>query len=475
MNRGNEIATIILQVNSTGFNEILSAPLNANDYTEVFNMAFISSKEAYTFENAGIKNSGKSTREFAKQSYKIKLNEFKTTGFKELLYGRTTLKLRAHETDPTFVREKLAIDCLTAAGAATVQGQYIRLYVNNEPLGLYLMIDDSTNNFIDNILHGGNQSYEFTGPTYKGNAVNETFEGNLVYKDDNQESYPDDIYALEHKGYMKLKKADEKTPLIEFMRQLSQIDPTQAVNGKGEIDNLMNSQHTLIHMALNFMIGSWDGFWHQASNWYINKDLSNNQWTFMSYDFDETFGLGAAPYMATTPYSNFSRPNTQRPLIDVFLNSPYYKAEFEKVMTTLVKRFFKASVLGPRVEAHAAMLREDAIWDLSLEPKSPGIRPQWTLWNFDNNMNATDGNTMGVIEWVNTRSTALQQQLNITDVDDLPPLEEYNNPNVWDQNNYEKKEIGKKENAAVTSGASSRSIVSVTSLLALVCITQLFI
>jgi hypothetical protein len=66
-------------------------------------MTYISNKELFTFSNAGLKNSGASSKEFGKQSFKIKLNEFVTQGDKELLYGRTTVKLRAHETDPTFV------------------------------------------------------------------------------------------------------------------------------------------------------------------------------------------------------------------------------------------------------------------------------------------------------------------------------------------------------------------------------------
>ncbi|KAF1807017.1 coth protein-domain-containing protein, partial [Mucor lusitanicus] len=429
MNRSDEIATIILEANATGFNEILANPLGDHDYTQVSRLTYIANKEVFSFTNAGIKNSGQSTKEFAKQSYKVKLNEFTKTGPKELIYGRTTIKLRAHETDPTFVREKLMLDCLAASGGATLQGSFVRLFVNNKPMGLYLMIDDSTTNFINAALRGGNQKFQYTGPTYKGNAMNPSFEGNLVYKDDLQESYNDTIYKLEDEGNMKkdMNKTNEKTPLIEFIKELSTIDPTQMVDEatKGPLEKLLNPHNLMIHMALNFLSGSWDGFWHQASNYYLTKETSSGQWTFISYDFDETFGLGAPRYMSTTPYENFTRPDSQRPLIDAVIKSPYYKAEFEKVVQTLVKRFFKASAINPRLEAWKAMLREDVEYDLSLPAESVGIKPQWTLWNFENNLNATDGESMGVAEWVNARSVAVQQQLNFNDVDDLPPLGPY--------------------------------------------------
>lgn len=371
-------------------------------------------------------------------------------------------------------REKLMLDCLAASGGATLQGSFARLFINNEPYGLYLMIDDSTTNFINAALRGGNQKFQYTGPTYKGNALNPSFEGNLVYKDDLQESYNDTIYKLEDEGNMKkdMNVTNEKTPLIEFIKELAAIDPTQAVDeaNKGNLEKLLNPQHLMIHMALNFLSGSWDGFWHQASNYYLTKDTSSNQWTFISYDFDETFGLGAPRYMSTTPYDNFTRPDSQRPLIDVILKSPYYKAEFEKTVQTIVKRFFKASTINPRLEAWKQMLKEDVEFDINLEPKSVGIKPQWTIWNFENNLNTTDGESMGVAEWVNARSVAVQQQLNFNDADDLPPLGPYMTENTWDATNYEKEEIDDKKNNAANGGGDSssagRNIVSFTTTLA---------
>jgi hypothetical protein len=371
------------------------------------------------------------------------------------------------------------LDMMGASGGATLQGSFARLFVNNEPFGLYLMIDDATTNFMNAALHGGNQKYQYTGPTYKGNAMTPEFEGNLVYKDNLQESYNDTIYKLEDAGNLKktLNKTDEKTPLIEFIRELSLIDPTQAADAtnKGSLEKLIDPQHTIIHMAMNFLSGSWDGFWHQASNYYLNKDTSSNQWTLISYDFDETFGLGAPRYMATTPYGNFSRPTSQRPLVDAILKSPYYKAEFEKAIQTIVKRFFKQSVIKPRLDVWTQMLKEDVAWDLSLEPKSPGIKPQWTLWNFENNMLATDGESMGVAEWIDARSLAVQQQLNFNDVDDLPPLGPYISQNTWDPNNYEKEDVKEKGADGKESGAA-RNLVSFTATLAAaVCVVQILL
>ncbi|KAI8981834.1 coth protein-domain-containing protein [Mycotypha africana] len=442
MNQSNEIVTIILKANVTGLNEILTDPLREHEYTEVSQMTYIANKEIFTFQHAGIKNSGKSTKDFAKQSFKLKLNQFAKT--KDMLYGRTTFKLRAQQTDPSIIREKLAYDCLGAAGAATLQGHFARLFINEEAFGLFLMSDDSGSTFINDVLHSGDQSYGNTGPTYKGNAMSPQLEGNLVYIDDSVASYDSDVYDIDDYGNMKttLNKTNQLVPLIEFMKQLSSIDSTRDidVNTRGALEKLIHSpQHLILHMAVNFLIGATDGFWRQASNYYLQLDTGSHLWTLISFDFDETFGLNIERSVATEPYTSYSRPNSQRPLIDAVLKSPYYKAEFEKTIQTLVKRFFKPSVINPRLEALEAMLREDFEWDLAIPRKSPGAVPMWSLTTFEKSLKKTDeGDEASVAEWVQLRAVSLQQQLKFSDVDDLPPLEPYVNKYVWDPNHPDK-------------------------------------
>ncbi|KAI9484702.1 coth protein-domain-containing protein [Zychaea mexicana] len=432
MNKSDEIATIIMQANMTAVNEILSDPKGDHEYALVESMTYINSRDAFTFRNSGFRNSGKSSKEFTRQSFKIKLNEYTEKGAeKQLLYGRTTVKLRAQPADPTMMREKLAFDCLAAAGAATLGASWTRLFVNGQPMGLYLMIDDATTSFIDNVLHGGDHDYPHTGPTYKGNAITPQEEGNLVYHGDNIALYPESMYELEDEGAngdLFPNKSDEIVPLIGFMRDLSNVELAQDAENRGNLGNLMdNSHHTLLHLAINFLSGAWDGLWHQASNYYLNQNLESKRWTMITYDYDEVFGIGVDPSVATTPYQNFSRANSSRPFIDVHLESPYYRGEFEKILQTIVKRYFKPSIIDARLDAWRTMLQADQHWNLELPARSPGtINTTWTIWNFENNIENTDGQVMGIKEWVRNRSAAVCEQLSFTDEDDLPPLGPYN-------------------------------------------------
>lgn len=102
MNISNEIATIIMSVNTTALAGFNSEPLKEQDDAQITDIAYINSKEVYTFQNAGLSTSGQSTKDFSKQSWAIDLNKYnKNSTTTNLLFGRTALKLRAEETDAT--------------------------------------------------------------------------------------------------------------------------------------------------------------------------------------------------------------------------------------------------------------------------------------------------------------------------------------------------------------------------------------
>lgn len=103
MNQSNEIATIIMTVNATQLDAFNQNPTAKLDDAQVSQLAYISSKEVFTFQNAGLSTSGQSTKDFSKQSWAIELDKYNPkNASKSLLFGRTALKLRAEETDATF-------------------------------------------------------------------------------------------------------------------------------------------------------------------------------------------------------------------------------------------------------------------------------------------------------------------------------------------------------------------------------------
>ncbi|KAI8375491.1 coth protein-domain-containing protein [Blakeslea trispora] len=416
MSRSNEIATILLKADMKSLDEILQDPEGDHKYSHVYNMTYINSDSIFNFEGAGISNSGQSSKNYAKQSYKIKFNKY-NKGAKASLFNRKSVKLRAEAVDPTLVREKLYMDSLAAAGAATLNGHWVRLFVNNESFGLYLMIDDANDKLFENLVHGGAKT-NATGPIYKGNAMDHTREANLVYKGPSNSSYDfEDIYVLKKAGRDKsITKKSYTEPLITFMEQLNHTVIGSDAQTPGNISDLMdNTDHTMLHIALNFLAGSWDGVWYQASNFYLHQNRENFKWYLVSYDFDETFGnrLNNKELM-TVPYQNYTRPGSSRPLMDVFVKSPYYQPKFEEMLQTITKAFFNPQTIKARLDAWNEMLKDDIAWDYSLTARGAGREPVFTVDGFSNNMYSTVNGNMGILEWVSNRTSSLQNQLNFS-------------------------------------------------------------
>lgn len=214
--------------------------------------------------------------------------------------------------------------------------------------------------------------------------------------------------------------------ITEFIKRLNQVNVQEATDAQhpGAISQLINPQHTLIHMAINFLIGSWDGFWYQASNYYLHNELSTNTWTLITYDFDETYGNYLEDRrLNTVPYKNYARPESKRPLVEVFLNNSYYDHMFQETLKTIVKRFFKPSIINPRLHAWSKMLEEDIKWTRSIHGRSPGTTTAYTLNDFENGL--TGNSTDSINLWIKNRVESLTAQLHFSDKDDLPPLPAY--------------------------------------------------
>lgn len=285
-------------------------------------------------------------------------------------------------------------------------------------------MDDGSSHFFDAELFNGNANAPL-GVTYQGNAIGEQVQGNLVDLGNDSTKYSPDAYTVADYGQVKDQlKTNPLGPLMSFCHQLGAFNPSTATDAQhpGDITKLIDPQHTLIQLAINFLGGSWDGLWYAASNYYLTQNTASQNWTIITYDFDETFGNGAPANLANVSYENYVPGNESRPIATQFLQSPYYKTMFETTLKTIIKRFFKPSIINPRLEAQMKMLQEDIAWDRSLTKKSPGTDNHWTVDQFLTNVKTTSGGMMGIEDWVAQRSAATCQQLNITDTDDLPPL-----------------------------------------------------
>jgi len=147
-----EIATIHVTADPT---QIAALNANPNLATDIkVDFRWIDHHMIFDQKNITFKTSGKSSKDYQKQAYKFSFD----TDYNQTFFSRPNLKLRSEATDPTVMREKIYIDMLNAVGVPTQQGAYVRLFVNNNPFGLYLMVDDIKKSFVKQTIYGGDSN-----------------------------------------------------------------------------------------------------------------------------------------------------------------------------------------------------------------------------------------------------------------------------------------------------------------------------
>ncbi|KAF9976816.1 hypothetical protein BGZ73_007723 [Actinomortierella ambigua] len=389
----NQIATLHLTAPVAEVNN-----LNANPTQEVTTKAtvrFINDDTIYTQTNITLKTSGKSSKEFAKQSYKLSFDD----KYNQTFFHRPNIKLRAEATDPTYLRERIYIDMLNAAGIPTQQGAYVRLFINNEPYGLYLMVDDVKKSFIRQTILQDDDTKP-VGTLVQCNAASKADQADLVYKGPTNATYSDDAYILVTDPPA---TGDPLGGLIAFMKDLQDYNPASTPDPV----NYWNSTRLeldgfLRNMVLEYLGGAFDMYWMAGSNYFIYQNpVLNNRWQWIPTDYDGTFGSGFPTNVLTT-YHNYYNFQPDHPLVSkLIIQTPAIQALFNETLKTFVQWTFKPEAMNARIDAIHNMIAEDVAWDIATPKKSPGKQTGFTLEDFTNNLNvATKDMQYGVKAWI---------------------------------------------------------------------------
>ncbi|KAG0281798.1 hypothetical protein BGZ96_001018 [Linnemannia gamsii] len=412
-----QIATIHITAAVAEMQEMNTAPKADKDYRVTFR--FINSDTIYTQRNISLQTAGKSSKEHSKQSFKFKFD----TDFNQTFFSRPNIKLRSMVQDPTMIREKLYIDVLNSVGIPTQQGAWVRLFVNNKPYGLYLMVDDIKKSFLKQTVHGGDGKID-VGNLVQMNAWE--LKADLVYKGPNTAQYCDYCYVVQSEGYIS-PPTNPLQELIAFMKDLQDFDPasTDAIayweTNRIDLDGFLRS------MALEYLLGGFDLHWYSGSNYFMYRNptlgsISNGgKWQWIPTDMDGSFGSGyptstIPTYKTWADFSPAPAGRGDRPLIQkLILQNPQIQAKFDEVLKEIVSTVFKPEAMNPRAEAYHRMLSADAKWDLALVRLSTGINNNFTFADFNNNLKMQTKNMQsGVLPWIANMSSLVAQDLGFT-------------------------------------------------------------
>ncbi len=257
-----------------------------------------------------------------KKSFKLDIDEYVSD---QELFGMDKLNLNNCFLDPSFVREKCAYELCEAVGLPTERTNYAALYINGSYWGLYLIVEQYDQEFIESRFGSGEE-----GNLWKGEP-----HGSHEYLGANESAYYND-YELKTN-----EDVNDWSSLVTF---------TDALNNTS-LSILPDTMHVLLDinsaMAMiaieNFTVNL-DSYIGRCVNYYFYNRTLDNRMTFAKWDQNEAWGVfnmwgySAAQLKQLDPYWTNPSYGENRPLADnlwqIDAYDDLYLGHFKKLMAT---------------------------------------------------------------------------------------------------------------------------------------------
>jgi spore coat protein CotH len=394
----NYIPTIFVQGDPTEMQTLIKKVPKTKYFVK---LTMIGKDYVRTFSNVtfGITGAGKGHNP-AKQQWRWTLSPG------DFIDNRNTFKLRNQEEDPTQMREKLYADCLRAMGTYANQANTARFFINNQGMGAFDMLDDITYySYIRANFYGGNPP-EKMGPLYNG-GTGASFEYSSTG---------------DYSSFMPVPGSPESSSAIaEVAKPFSQLNlqDTAAID---QFSQIFDVDQYLRFMVMEYLTGSWDGYWDMQTNDGAYKDYANNNiWYYLGQDYDNTFGINMPVNVLSWSYKQYPTKYKTATMINGLLKNADYTRLFESYITDTVKQLFNNNTLGAHVTAYQKFLAPDIKWDTSIKQQSPGFNYGWTYkQSYDSLFKGVDaaaggsGVQYGLTEWIAKKSEVVAREFGFT-------------------------------------------------------------
>ncbi|KAL0142502.1 coth protein-domain-containing protein [Mucor lusitanicus] len=310
----------------------------------------------YKKVRVGVYGSTPESRYLPKPSFKLDVSHKNQTlgSYKHLL-------LRSLASDPSYLREHLASDIARAAGLAVPGFSFARVFVNDQPYGLYGLMEDYKTQFLRNEFGNGSDAYE-NGILYSGD-----YNATLDYLGEDQTKYnqstndnevfPNNYYSIQQTADIRQSRTSFRG-LIAFTQFLTNtsdtvdnVEPVTAWNRYLETSSFLKSA------ALEVLLGNTNGYIAAARNYFLYINPNGSHVTFIPSTMENTMGNTAAFNLSdlwsgnVSTYPGFNSQN--RPLLDEFLQSD-------------LSNLTNPEIISKRIDALAGLIQEDVYWDSSL-------------------------------------------------------------------------------------------------------------
>jgi len=294
-----------------------------------------------TFYNVGIRPKGNSSlRTVAEDdstdrfSFKIKFDKYiKGQNY----YGLDKLVVNNMMSDATYMKEYLSYDLFQKMGIATPLYSFTNISINDEPWGLYLMVEATEEEFLERNF----------GSNY----------GNL-YKPQNTGS---DLKWVDgkSKNYQGIKdNAITKITDKDFDKVIKMIEN---LNNGTNLEEYLDIEEILCYFAVNTLLVNLDSY---VGNFHHNYLLyeKDGKFSILPWDLNMSFagfqtrgGQQAVDFSIDTPYNGNAE---DFPLISKLLEVPEYKEIYYNYLEEIVQLYFDSGLFKVTVDKLDNLINE---------------------------------------------------------------------------------------------------------------------
>ncbi len=312
--------------------------------------------DGVVYPRVGLRYMG--NRELDKKSMRIRFNRFRSSG---RFHGVKRINLRSNrrrnDSDPTLLREALALDLFRQAGVPASRCSFVWVTVNCEPWGVYTLVEQVDKKFL------ADRFGEDRGNLYKIEKGGlQEYEGSRV----GDYPYFDDLYELKTN-----EDAPDHSGLIELLRVLAQTDDADL---PGALGRVLDVDGTLRALAVNSWLSNVDSYSGTGDNLYLYQDGSG-RFRYIPWDLNRAFGSyhGKHSYYFIDDLLELKpdKPLRVGPrlLVDRLLGVKEFRQRYHAHLQELID-----SVLHPDAVAQRMQALRDLIWDRAHEDALKGFK-----------------------------------------------------------------------------------------------------
>lgn len=327
-----EVTSIYITINPDSLNTMMENLDNQHEYPADF--IFQSSTLADTVGGIGFRLRGNTSLDAAKKSFKISFNTFDTGAKWQNL---EKMNLLATVNDPSLIRNKLSHDLFRSRGIPAARISYTRLYINNEYRGLY-----------QNVEHIDEQmSAVYFDGQGDGNLYKCTYPADLTFISNNAEDYKFALWGERHYDLKTNTYLDDYSDLSEFIAALNANSSSDAIC---IIPKYIDVYSYIKVAAADVLIGNWDGYILNKNNFYLYHNQISDRFNYLPYDLDNTWGIDwIGQDWAERNIYTWSQANEDRPLYELIMNEPEYRARFSHEIESICNSYLHPDSLFERI------------------------------------------------------------------------------------------------------------------------------